>query len=146
MSDGVKLRIKTDTASPDLKKLVAMGGDMTPLMRAIGTGIVSLSKRAFNDASLRPNTWAPKKSGGTATLKDTSTLWRSIVVGVATRRSVTVKSDRTYAAIHQMGGKTRPMPRRGFMPFDANGKITGRGDKLVKSVIKAWVDKRGAVS
>ena len=145
MPDGVQIRIRRDSVSPDLKRLVAMGGDMTPLMRAIGVGIVSLSKRAFNDPSLRPNSWAAKKDGSAATLKRDAVLWRSITVGTVTRSNVTVKSDRAYSAIHQLGGKTRPIPRRGFMPFDENGKITARGDKLVKSVIKTWVDKRGAV-
>lgn len=145
MPDGVQIRIRRDSVSPDLKRLIAMGGDMTPLMRAIGAGIVSLSKRAFNDPSLRANTWVPKKDGSAATLKRDAVLWRSITVGTVTRANVTVKSDRAYSAIHQIGGKTRPMPRRAYLPFDQNGRITARGDKLVQSVIKTWVDKRGAV-
>lgn len=145
MSDGVKWVVKSDSVSPDLRRLVAMGGNMGPLMQAIGVGVVSLAKRAFNDASLRPSVWANKKDGTAATLKKDAVLWRSIRVVSAEAARVMVGSDRPYAAIHQLGGKTRPMPARPYMPFDSTGNITNQGDKTVRSVIKGWIDKRGRV-
>lgn len=145
MSDGFRVVIKSDSVSPDLKRLAAMGGDMGPLMRAIGVNVVSLTKRAFNDASLRPSSWAAKKDGTAATLKRDAVLWRSIRVVSAESKRVVVGSDRPYAAIHQLGGKKRPMPARPYLPFDSTGAITAQGDKAVKSVIKVWMDKRGSV-
>jgi phage gpG-like protein len=145
MSDGVKIILKADTATPDLKRLAALGANMAPLLSAVGTGVVSLTKRAFNDAGLRPSGWAPKKDGSAATLKDTSTLWRSVRVVSADSKKVVVGSDRKYAAIHQLGGESRPMPARPFFPFDKQGRMTTRGLETIKSVAKSWVDKRGAI-
>jgi phage virion morphogenesis protein len=145
MSDGFRVVVRSDSVTPDLKRLGAMGDDMTPLMRAIGVAIVSLTKRAFNDASLRPAGWAAKKDGSVATLKQDAVLWRSIRTITADSARVVVGSDRPYAAIHQLGGKTRPMPARPYFPFDKTGNITARGDKSVRGVINGWMRTRGRV-
>ena len=105
----MQIRIITiDTASSDLEALQARVKSLGPMWKAIGVGIVSLSKNAFNDATLRPSPWAAKYGGGVATLKKSGTLFRSIRVVAADESGVTVGSDRKYAAAHQLGAKTKP--------------------------------------
>lgn len=138
---GVKLI--RDTATPDLKRLGAAAKDLRPMFKAVGVAVVSLGKRAFNEAALRPNVWPAKKDGKPATLKDTSTLWRSVRVVSAGSKSVVVGSDRAYAAIHQLGGVKRPMPRRGYLPFSKEGKPTPQADKTIRQTINAYIKARG---
>jgi phage gpG-like protein len=106
-------------------------------MHAIGTGLVGQTKRAFNQPALRPAPWKAKKDGSPATLKSReATLWRSIRVVKAEAKRVRIGSDRPYAAIHQLGGKSRPMPARPYFPFYASGQLTPGGAKLVGQVIE----------
>jgi phage gpG-like protein len=141
MADGFRIVIKRDSVTPSLGRIIAGAGNSAELMRAIGTGLVSVTKRAFNNPSLRPASWAAKKDGSVATLKKDAVLWRSIRVIGAEHGRVQIGSDRPYAAIHQLGGKKRPMPARPYFPFDGNGRITRAGDRVVRSVIKGWADK-----
>ena len=141
MSFGVQLT--QDTASPDLAQLARAAGDMRPLFKAIGVSVVSIGKRAFNEATLRPNAWPAKKDHTAATLKDTTTLWRSVRVVNATSKSVIVGSDRKYAAIHQLGGRQRPIPRRGYLPFQADGSPTPHADKTIRQTIDDYIRARG---
>lgn len=140
-----QISIRNDSVTPDLQRLTQMTRDPTALMRAIGVSVVSVGKRAFNDEALRPNAWVPKADGSAATLKDTSTLWRSVRVVSADGRRVMVGSDRKYAAIHQLGGgKKRPsFPRRAYLPFTVNGKLTAPGVKAVQGAVNSWWRARG---
>lgn len=140
------VRVVRDTATPDLKRLGAAAKNLRPMFKAVGVAVVSIGKRAFAESQLRPNAWAQKKDGTIATLKDTTTLWRSVRVVVANANSVVVGSDRKYAAIHQLGGKSRPMPRRGYLPFSIEGKPTPFADKTTRQVINAWIKARGGTS
>lgn len=95
-----------DTLTPDLMRLWKNHKDTKSIHSAIGLGLVSLAKRAFNDAGKRPASWAPKKDGTPSRLRKSGTLAKSIRVTEATSRGTTIGSDRKYAAIHQLGGKT----------------------------------------
>lgn len=131
-----------DTLTPDLKRLYKKARNKTEIHRGIGLGLVSLGKRAFNDASLRPATWAPKKDGSVATLRKSGTLAKSIRVTAATGRGVTVGSDRRYASIHQRGGRKRKMPARPYLPFDKRGNPTPKARMMIRQVVKAKLWKR----
>lgn len=139
------IRIVRDTATADLRAALRAVKDPRRMWKAVGVGVVSMTKRAFNEASLRPEAWLEKKSGSDATLKDTSTLWRSVRVVKATGSGVIVGSDRAYAAIHQQGGETRPMPRRPFFPFQKSGQPTQAGDKVISETIKQYIKARGRI-
>jgi len=138
------IRVVSDTATPDLKRLGSAAKNLRPMFKAVGVAVVSIGKRAFAEAALRPNSWPSKKDGKPATLKDTSTLWRSVRVVAAQEKSVIVGSDRPYAAIHQLGGVNRPMPRRGYLPFSKEGKPTPFAHKTIREVINAYIRARGA--
>lgn len=100
--------LKLDTATTDLVSIQKRVADLGPMHKAIGVQIVSMTKEAFNEAALRPSTWPAKYGGAAATLKKTGTLFRSVRVINADGKGVTVGADRKYAAIHQLGGQTKP--------------------------------------
>ena len=154
-----------DTMTPHLRKLYKAAGDKLGIHEAIGLGLQDLAARAFNDGSLRPRPWPPKKDGTAATLKKSGTLWQSIR-STASATSVTIGSDRVYAAIHQLGGTTpahviRPknkkalawpggpgprgkvnhpgskIPARPYLPFDQDGAPTRLALDMIDDVVDA---------
>jgi phage gpG-like protein len=159
--------IKTsDTLTPDLAAKYRALSDRTALHQAIGLGLVSLTKRAFNDSALRPAPWKSKADGTPSRLRDTGTLAKSVRVTAVTNSFVTIGSDRHYAAIHQLGGKTKahiirprnkkalwwpgaahPMgavnhpgskiPARPYMPFDKAGRPTALAVQMINRVVSA---------
>lgn len=153
-----------NTLTPDLHVLYRNASNKPALHAAIGQGLVSLGKRAFNDSSLRPATWKAKSDGTPSRLRDTGTLAKSPRVTEVSARGVTVGSDRKYAAIHQLGGKTpahviRPknkqalktpfglfkkvnhpgskIPARPYLPFYSNGRPTPQAVRMINSVSRA---------
>jgi phage gpG-like protein len=105
-----------DRISPGLASLARDVRDKKPILEAMGLQLVSVTKRAFNDESLRPSGWAPlsrstilsKTLAGKslAVLKRNGLLFRSIRVSELSNDKVQVGTDRPYAAYHQFG--TRP--------------------------------------
>ena len=161
----INLRKVSDAITPQLALLYRRSRDKAGLHQAIGLGIVSLAKRAFNDSSKRPASWAPKADGSASRLRKSGTLAKSVRV-TSSSAGVTVGSDRHYAAIHQLGGKTRPhtirprrkkalfwpgaahpvgavkhpgskIPARPYLPFYANGTPTPAAGRVVASVLRA---------
>lgn len=142
MSAGFSISLTKDDVTKDLQKAIKKVQQPEKLLKAVGVGIVGLAKEAFNNASLRPIPWVPKKDGSKATLKSReATLWRSLKVQSVNKRNVRVGSDRPYAAIHQLGGKTRPMPARPYFPI-YNDKLTVHGAKRTKDIIDAYMQMR----
>jgi phage gpG-like protein len=174
-----------NSISPALARLIVQVKDRRPVLEAMGTQLVTITKKAFNDASLRAATWPPRKvtgptegakiyknqygtfskrssreSGGGdghPLLKKTGALWQSIRITEITATSVTVGSDRKYAAIHQLGGEITPkaakalrffsggrwwtvkkvtMPARPFFPF-LGGQMTALAAKKVEDIATA---------
>ncbi len=152
-------------STPDLRKRVAKvsGAGLTKLLEAIGVTLVSMSKRSFaTDASLRPLPWKNKKDGSPSTLTKSTDLRKSINFTTAGRQ-LTIASPKPYAAIHQLGGQTRPhvirarrkkalnwggnkfaksvrhpgskIPSRPFLPFYRGGDLTVKGARNVTAVI-----------
>jgi len=130
------LKITKDQITPDLRKKLAGIRDRRPVLEAMGIELVSLTKRAFNDAALRAAPWPPKKDGSPATLKRKGTLWQSIRITSVTPDAVTVGSDRPYAAVHQLGsskskGRGSGIPARPFFPVLGGVLARGAMDRVV---------------
>lgn len=156
---SISISVRTDTLRPGLARAARKLADPKPLLEAMGLALVATSQAAFADPSLRPTMWRARRDGSAATLRRTGTLWRSIRIASVTSRSVTVGSDRKYAAIHQVGGVIRPksaralvfraagrtfavkkvtIPARPFMPFGDSGAMTARG----KAEVRAAAEKK----
>lgn len=162
----ITLTLKDDISAA----LQSMADDLqrADTMEAVGHALVSLTRRAFDDASLRPATWPARggqDSGGHALLKKSGTLQRSIRVTTHTANSVSVGSDRVYAAIHQFGGtihaKAGPnltfkigdrwiskpsvtIPARPFFPLtSSSGQLTSEAEDTVKEVYRIKLRKYG---
>lgn len=141
--NGLGIKLDRDDVTPRLQKMIRGMKNPQALLRAVGVGLVGLTKETFNNADLRPIPWAAKKDGTKATLKSReATLWRSIRVQAVTKSGVTIGTDRPYGAIHQLGGKSRPMPARPYFPFH-NNKLTKHGEDRMAAVIDAYVEMRG---
>lgn len=161
-----------NTFSPDLQKKVhaLSGSGKAALLERIGMSLVSVAKRSFStDSTFRPHPWQPKVSGQAATLQKSTMLRRSITHRV-TGSGVTISSDRPYAAIHQLGGKTRPhiirpkrkkalhwggnkfaksvkhpgsrIPSRPYLPFYRDGSLTTRAARNVEALMRNAVEGR----
>lgn len=131
-----------DQISPELARQARVVRDRKPILEAMGLEFTSLTKRAFTDPSLRPMPWADKKDGTAATLRKSGSLWHSIRIAGLTGSSVTIATDRIYAAIHQLGGVIKrgagriTMPMRPFMPV-LDGKVTMKAMEKIVAVGKA---------
>ncbi|HTJ78531.1 MAG TPA: phage virion morphogenesis protein [Rariglobus sp.] len=158
---SVQLR---DTLSPALAWLARGVRHPKAILEAMGTQLESLTKRAFNEPSLRPAPWKNKWDGSPATLRKNQLLVRSIRITALTDTSVTVGTDRIYAAIHQFGGvikakgkalrlqlgnrtlfvKQVTIPARPFFPW-LNGRMTPlaleriqkTGERKIASLVQA---------
>ncbi len=122
--------------------------DRKPLLEAMGLEMVSITKRAFTDESLRAAAWPPRKSGGDhSLLRKSGALWQSIRISGITNNEVTVSSDRIYAAIQQLGsrkekGRGSGIPPRPFFPFDKSGNMTPKARALIESVLKVAIERK----
>lgn len=91
---------------------------MRLVLMAAGQQLVSLTKRSFTDAALRPQSWPQRKkppeskispsgkvtvTGNHALLQKSTMLRKSIRITGLTGNTVSVGSDRPYAAVHQLG-------------------------------------------
>jgi phage gpG-like protein len=153
-----------DLISPDLANRLRLAADQRGIHQAIGLSVISITKRAFNDTSLRASPWPNLASGAPARLRKSGTLAKSPRVVSATDSAVTVGSDRKYAAIHQLGGTTAAhiirarnakalfipgigfrkqvnhpgskIPARPYFPFTATGQPTPRAHTAILQVIE----------
>ncbi len=100
------LRVTRDTLSPSLRRMAAKVRDRKPILETMGKHTVQHAKRAFNEPGLRPASWPALHSGRPATLRKNNVLARSPRVVTVSDGAAIVGSDRKYAAIHQLGGRT----------------------------------------
>ena len=113
-----------DALTPALLKAARGIADRKPILEAMGLQMVSITKRAFSDPSLRPMPWAPRKDTKPhSLLRKSGALWQSIRVGELTNDHVDIRSDRVYAAAQQLGYAPRNLPPRPFFPI-INGDLT----------------------
>jgi phage gpG-like protein len=102
--------ITENSLDPGLAQMARQASDMRPLLQAMGLQLVSQSKRAFSDSSLRAAPWPPKRDGSAATLRQSGALWHSIRITGLSASEVMVGSDQPHAAIHQFGGRIHAKP------------------------------------
>jgi phage gpG-like protein len=156
-----------DVLGRDLDSMTRGLRNLAPLADEIGVHIVGIAKRSFNDTALRQTTWPPKKkANGQRLLKYTGNLWHSLRVINVTSSSVTVGSDRPYAAIHQLGGTIRrpemraapgkaffwpgakhpvkkvkattiEMPARPYFPFTPGGQLASFASSSIELAARA---------
>jgi phage gpG-like protein len=136
-----------------LARLAALSQDATPVLRAMGTTLKSITEGNFNSAgaSYRPHPWKAKRDGKASNLQASTTLAKSFALAV-TPHSATVSNPTVYAAIHQFGGtiqaKNQPllrfqaggrwwskqsvtMPARPFFPITPAGELTASAARLI---------------
>lgn len=164
------LRITRNTITPSLRRRARQLSDRRPLLKTMGEYTVQHTKRAFNEPGLRPAPWPNLKSGGPSRLRKNNVLSRSPRVIMVDNGKAVVGSDRRYAAIHQLGGKTRPhiikakngkalhwpgarhpvkqvnhpgskIPARPYFPFRSNGQPTRDFAKRLNGVVAKRLDQ-----
>ena len=137
-----------NTITPTLHWNARAIANKRPILEAMGMEFVSLTKRAFTDATLRPAPWAPLKPAtlkhkkGTI-LRESGALFHSIAISELTDIAVTVSSDRPYAAIQQLGGKAGrnhavTIPPRPFFPI-LEGKLTPHARERIEAIARAKI-------
>lgn len=103
-----------------------LGGDLTPLMLAIGSILENSTRECFSSKTapdgtswqqLKPSTVKQKKGRGGGILVERGDLMKSITHH-ATSHSVAVGTDRHYGKYHQVG--TKHMPARPFLGISAS--------------------------
>lgn len=135
----IKIR---DGISPDLRARAKAAGDRRPLLAAMGQAVKSLGVQAFTDPAKRAQAWAPRKDKLPHALLQKSTLLRkSVRVLGFTSETVTIGSDRPYAAIHQLGGEH--IPARPYLPFYKSGQMTALGRQRTERALVAALRSRG---
>jgi len=143
--------------------------DASPLMASISTELHSQTEDNFA-AEGRPK-WLgiqPRKGReGGQILQDTGQLAASISTG-SDATSATIGSNKVYAAIHQLGGKTRPhvirprnkqalafggrvvksvnhpgsnIPARPFLPVNAEGNLQPEAEQGVMDVANLYLSR-----
>jgi phage gpG-like protein len=152
----IDARITTDTITPDLAKRIRAFGDKRGLLEAMGAAVVTITKAAFRQSSLRASVWAPLKTKtGRPILYKSGALWQSPTIVSISNETVTVGSDRPYAAAHQFGAVITPkkanalfwpgaghpvkkvvIPARPFFPFTSAFKMTAEASRRVVSTIR----------
>lgn len=157
---SVQIRITTDSISPSLARAIRATSNAQPILEAMGLQLAAITKRAFTDPALRAAPWAARKSGGDhQLLRKSGALWQSIRISELTSKSVTVGSDRIYAAMHQFGGTIRPkngkalvftiggkkvfagkvtIPARPFFPFKG-GEMTPLAKQKIEQIARAKI-------
>jgi phage gpG-like protein len=118
----VKIAITRDDLRPALARLVKLGRDPTPVLKAMGTTFLSITMGNFKAANgdYRPLTWKPKYGGAPATLQKSGTLSRAFHLSVS-RTLATVANPMPYAAIHQFGGTIQPKTKKFLAWMGADG-------------------------
>ena len=145
----IRISLKSDTITPDLRKKIMSVKDPTPALREAGTVAAKMAVDAFTDPSLRPTTWpdikdsTKKRKQSSAILIDSDTMHRSPRLIEAAPTHALVGSDRlagshSLAAIHQLGAPKAHIPPRPFFPFFASGEATETAKTRIREVIADW--------
>ncbi len=141
-----------------------LANGLQKILESVGTEVVSITQQAFVDESLRAAPWPPKRDGSPATLIKSGLLRESIRIVNIGSTSVTVGSDRVYAAVHQLGsreyqpgasvdiksrrvillreGRTsvyarrQNIPPRPFFPIDPDGNFTQTATERIQKVLE----------
>lgn len=132
----------TDTLSPDLLRRAAAAADKRPHLAAMGQAVKALGIQAFSDPAKRAEAWVRRKDNKSHALLQKTTLMRkSIRVLAITASTVTIGSDKPYAATHQLGRDA--IPARPYLPFYRSGRMTALGRERTGNALRASLRTRG---
>jgi phage virion morphogenesis protein len=134
-----------DAVRERLREVAGRMSNMSPILKAIGDRIVEQTKRRFESGGPAPDgsPWARPKSPNPKrirTLTVSGILRDSIRYQPIGNNGVRVGTNVVYAAIHQLGGKTKPhviKPRRGRALFWPGAKHPMKSVRHPGSVIPA---------
>lgn len=148
----IAVTVNSASLTKFLQDLQALESDATPVMRAVGTTLKSITEGNFNSvgASYRPAPWPSKRDGKASNLQDSTTLAKSFTLTVGPDFA-RVGNPTVYAAIHQFGGTIRAkntllrwksggrwwskesvnIPARPFFPITSDGELTEAAGRLV---------------
>lgn len=117
------IKIVSDGLTPVLQELgKATEARRAETLQAAGLQLCNMARRSFTNVSLRPSPWPRRKDDLPHNLLlKTGTLRNSLRVVSSSASSVTVGSDRVYAAIHQFGGTITPKKKKALV-FKSGGK------------------------
>jgi phage gpG-like protein len=154
---GLQVSIPVDQFTPFATRLRAgLTANLQQILQTVGFEVVQITQQAFTDASLRAAPWAPKRDGSPATLRQSGALFISIRITDIGATTVTVGSDRIYAAAQQLGATIVPknkrtlafkvggvsvfarkvtIPPRPFFPIDASGNLTSVAQQRIAAVL-----------
>lgn len=151
----IKLTLKKNLFTPDLKRRLFSAQDPRKAMEAMALVIVSMAQRAFTQPGMRPEPWPAlhpktvemkrKKGYGSKPLIATGTLARSPRIVSVGKATAVVGSDRkagshSLAAIHQLGTKDGHITPRPFFPFDSKKRPTERARKMCLTAAQRALD------
>lgn len=140
-----EIKIDDKAVMGALDRLARSARDMSPVMRAISTELLSQTEANFA-AQGRPK-WMGikprKRRTGGMILQDTGQLAASITAS-HDATSATIGSNKVYAAIHQLGGqagrerKSKIVPRP-FLPVDAQGYLQPDAAESVLGLVNNYL-------
>ena len=142
-----EIKIDDKAVMSSLDRLAATAHNMSPVMRVIAQELARQTEKNFA-AEGRPK-WLgikPRKGReGGHILQDTGQLAASITTS-HDAGSATVGSNKVYAAIHQLGGKTGRghkvnMPARPFLPIDAQGQLQPEAEGNILGLVNDYLSR-----
>lgn len=97
--------------------------DVRPVLRAMGTTLMSITMGTFNSvgAQDRPAAWPPKRDGSPSNLQSRNPVLSKSFFLTVTENSAIVGNPMPYAAIHQFGGVIKPKAGNKWLRFQING-------------------------
>lgn len=137
----ISLTLKIDEISPSLGRL-ASAKLKTRMLDAAGTLISSMAQRAFDEPGLRPSSWPARKDKKPHALLIKSGDLRQSIHHQVRGDEVMIGSPKAYAAVHQLGGKKKPIPPRPFFPV-LNDQLTGNATDELNDVMSVLIGEAG---
>jgi phage gpG-like protein len=136
---AVGFKITRNDISPALSRLVATAKNPTPVFRAMGTTLLSITMGTFNSvgAGYRPKPWPAKKDGSPSNLILHGVLSKSFHLD-ATSTYAKVSNPMIYAAAHQFGYPKRNLPARPFFPVLEN-QLTPKAEEKIAAAAQRTI-------
>lgn len=102
-----------DAVKQRLREIAGRSGNLSPILKAIGDRVSAQTKRRFESGGPAPDgtPWKPPVTPNPKrrrTLTVSGHLRDSIRYQMLGKNAVRIGTNRVYAAIHQLGGKTAP--------------------------------------
>ena len=124
-----------------LREIASRAGNLSPVMKAIGDRVAAQTRERFKSGGPAPDgtPWKPPATPNpkrVRTLTVSGHLAGSIRYQLMNKNSVRIGTNRVYAAIHQLGGKTaprviRPVRKKALKtPFGLFAKINHPGSNI----------------